>query len=109
MSPPVGEWAQAFVLTLLIEGPIYGVGLRRAGLPWTQVLALILGVNLVTHPALWYVMPRFSPYWAWVLVAETGVTLTEGALIARQLGWARGLGLAVLANTVSTVMGLWVV
>ena len=114
MSPPPGEWLAAFLFTCAIELPIYaallGPHFRRK---WAPV-ALGLFVNLLTHPALWYVMPRWSPYGQWLVCAEGGVVAVEALLIAgvlaRRLGVARalawGAGSSLIANAASTLVGL---
>ena len=55
-------WLEAFVLTCAIEIPIYALVLRRAlpSLEWRLLLAF--GVQVATHPALWFVVPQWRPY-----------------------------------------------
>lgn len=114
MKPTLfASWFWAFAWTLAIELPIYAAILRR----WTgagpALLAIAIGVNVATHPALWFLMPRFTPYMLWLIVAESLVVLVEAGLVALWLhrrgvggaGW-RGLLVAATANTVSTVVGL---
>lgn len=108
-------WLRAFLLTFAIEAPLYIALLRprwRGG--WPSLVLLTLALQLATHPALWFLAPRFSPYWAWVLVMELLVWLAEGALVAVALGLrprprdALGWGLlaSLVANAVSTLVGL---
>ncbi|MCA9668751.1 MAG: hypothetical protein KC503_24325 [Myxococcales bacterium] len=113
--PPLSKWLVAFALTLAIELPLYWLLLRRA-LGDARALGVGVGVNLATHPALWYLMPRFLPYGLWLAVSETLVFVLEGLLVAfalrsrTPLGTAaattRGLGIALLVNAISTALGL---
>lgn len=114
MSYPIDMWAKAFVETCVIEGAVHAVTLRRLIQPWWKLALVSVLLNLSTHPALWYVVPRFEPYLTWVAVAETGVWLVEGALLTAVLRrddptWraaARGFGITLLANAISTLYGL---
>jgi hypothetical protein len=47
------SWSAAFAVTLAIESPIY-VWLLRPWCRWPAALGLAVGVNLVTHPLLWF-------------------------------------------------------
>jgi hypothetical protein len=109
---PVEVWAEAFVLTLAVETPVLMLSLPRPAARW---VVASLGLNCLTHPALWYVVPRFEPWAAWVAVAEVGVWATEALALAwvlRRQGeapadaarWAAGATLA--ANVASTTVGL---
>lgn len=107
-------WLRAFALTCLIEVPIYMFVLRRALPDWRWRLLLAFGLQVATHPALWFVAPRFDPYWAWLVVMELCVFAVEAAGVALALRLRptprRVLGLALFAafaaNAVSTLVGL---
>ncbi|MCA9514594.1 MAG: hypothetical protein KC635_06620 [Myxococcales bacterium] len=109
-------WLEAFVLTCAIEIPIYALVLRRAlpSLEWRLLLAF--GVQVATHPALWFVVPQWRPYGTWVLVMELCVFSVEALLVAAALRFrptlARALGIAALAsfaaNLTSTLVGFLV-
>jgi hypothetical protein len=114
-APPFGLWLEAFAWTCGLELPVYTAVLRhRFRRPWHAAL-LSLGLQICTHPALWYLAPRFSPYRLWLVTMETSVTLVEGLLVALVLRFrptpmrAIGLGLlaSFLANVFSTLVGLW--
>ena len=115
MSPPPLLWLVAFLWTVALELPIYVAILRKRFTAWWAPCLLTLGVDLVTHPTLWYVVPRFEPYETWVLVSEIGVVLVEGLLVAAALRLrptplrALGLGMwaSLAANAFSTVVGLY--
>ena len=75
------EWLRAFVWTCALELPVYVLFLRTRFAAWWAPVVLALALQAATHPALWYAMPRFAPYEAWLVVAESLVTLTEAALV----------------------------
>lgn len=105
---------QAYLLTLAIEVPFL---LALAwGLRWVPGRRLRLGAagiaaSGLTHPVLWGVWDHVLlawPYLEKVLLLETGVVIVEAAVLAvlGGLGWRRGLVASVLANSVSTGIGL---
>jgi hypothetical protein len=117
----------AFVLTCLIELPVYL--LAFAALGWCRnrpspnrpltirtALGLALAVNCITHPVLWAASLR-QPEPGRLLIAEIGVALIEGLVIflvvlrrrgretaASRLAWS--LMSAVGVNTLSLLVGL---
>jgi len=114
VSPEISAWALAFGLTVLIEAPIV-VAILRGPVIWPRALLIALGAQLITHPALWFIAPRFDPYWLWVGVMECAVTAVEAVLYAGLLRtttqeWGKILPRAILAsiaaNAVSTGIGL---
>jgi hypothetical protein len=108
------SWPIAFLWTLALELPIYVLLLGRRFDRWWSICLLTLAINVATHPALWFVFPRFEPGWLWLLVAEGAVTVTEASLMAAVLSRSmpaapalrRACGAAVAANVFSTVVGL---
>lgn len=107
-------WFRAFALTVAIEVPLYALVLRRRFVRLWEVVLVASALQVLTHPALWLLAPRFEPYWAWVLVMEACVVTVEAGAAAVALGrgpgWGRTLRLALLAsllaNGVSTAVGL---
>ena len=115
-------WALAFVITQLVETPLYTWALGRLGtrprwlagaapgaLPWPARAALGFLASLLTHPVVWFVWPRLiSPvdhYPQFVLAAECFAVLTEAALLwLGGLRWALPVSLAV--NLLSVGVGL---
>lgn len=94
----------ALALTLLIEVPIYVIVLRRLKpRGWMAGVA----VNLVTHPVVWLLLvpSRSWPDW---LVVETVAWIVEFGLLWIWIRRSAGilLGVAVLANISSAVLGL---
>lgn len=86
--PPVELWAWAFGWTVAIEAPIVVGALRLATSwrqPWGRAIALAISLQLLTHPALWYLAPRFDPYLLWLILMEAGVALAEMAALTLAL------------------------
>lgn len=113
MSPPLLLWAAAFVWTCAFEFPVYFAVLHRSR-PTRGLLRIVtaaLTAQAVTHPVLWYVVPQFDPYWAWVAVAEVGVTVTEVIVVRviAEVSWLRAAFASIAANTFSTLAGLQMV
>lgn len=115
MSPPITDWLVAFVWTLALEQPVYWLLLRdRFPTRWWAPAAIVLVVNSVTHPALWYLAPYFEPYWSWLLVCESAVVLVETLLVRAAVGvlsgprgaWGLAAASALAANVGSTVIGM---
>lgn len=112
MAEPIGLWARAFLATNLWEGAVHQLLLGRS-VPRLRLVGWTLLLNTSTHPALWYVVPRFDPYWLWTLTAEIGVAATESALLGlllrrdgHEAPWRTGALVAVSANVLSTIVGL---
>jgi hypothetical protein len=109
MGALISSWPAAFVWTCALELPVYTLFLGRRFPRWWSVCVLAFAVNLATHPAVWFLFPRFHPREAWFLAAEGLVTGAEAALIAatlaRSASWRSacrlGLLAALAANTVS--------
>lgn len=109
---PLDAWAWAFAWTCIIEIPIVMLMLRPTlGLP--IAFSAALSAQVLTHPALWYLVPQFEPYALWLVCAETGVTAVEVLWFWVFLRWRHAdrafrwaLGAALLANVVSTLAGV---
>jgi hypothetical protein len=105
-------WLFAFVWTLAIELPIYTLVLARCFQSRWAVVALTLAVNLATHPALWFVLPRSWPHF--VAIGEAAVVVIEAALVAIVLARRaplsdavpRAIAAALIANAASYLAGL---
>lgn len=119
-------WLSAFAFTQALEVPIYVVGLGRdrAGGPpgWPARVGLAFLASAVTHPCVWYVIPRifYSPWFdgladAWpalderryevfFFVAEAFAVVVEARLL-RACGLSRALLWALLANGTSAGLG----
>ncbi len=113
MSPPIGAWWRAFLLTALIEVPLVLALTRASPVPARRRLALALFAQLTTHPLVWFVFPELpglaraqtlalSELWAWL-----GEALFYATALA-PLRPARAVGVAGLANGASFGLGLLV-
>ncbi len=97
------HWIAAFVLTQLVEVPIYTVGLRGRA-------HIAFAASLITHPILWW---TFNPlrallglhYGVVLLLAELCVVGVEAMFLARfalKRAWLWALG----ANLASVAVGM---
>jgi hypothetical protein len=118
MSPAIEAWLSAFAFTQIVEVPIYVAAIRRAlrgddlprlrGVP--AQLAVAFGASLVTHPIVWFLIPRlrYDAYWVMVARAETFAVVVEGfyfyALYVFDL--RRAMLWSLAANATSASLGL---
>jgi hypothetical protein len=104
------RWAFAFVLTLLLEMPVYAFALRRPLGGTGRALAVGAAVNLATHPMAWTLaVGALLPYYA----IEGGVVVLEAALLfaaarayGRRLPAHESFLIALAANALSAGVGL---
>lgn len=97
-------WAWVFVLALALELPLVALSSPK-GLRLRAVGASLLG-NALTHPTLWFVLPRIVPHEAAVIVGEILAIGVEGALLAKLGGLGRrGLWLGLVVNLYSWAIG----
>lgn len=98
-------WWIAFVLTLVVEVPLWVWLLDAGGFGRRVILAL--GVNAVTHPTLWWVAGGGVEGSVLVLM-EVLIAVLEG--VAAQLvcrpGWRVALLTSTAANAASVLVGL---
>lgn len=109
--PAFSLWLRAFAVTCAVEIPLVVWALGRLGTASrARRLAVAFLAQALTHPVLWYVVPPPPPepeaYAVWLILCESGVTLVEGLLFACFVGLVRGLGLSIVANAVTTLLGL---
>lgn len=123
MHVALSTWPEAFLFTQAIEVPIYVLAMRHAiarsaskfptRLGWQ--LAVAFGASLVTHPLVWFVIPRLpatfadpmQAYVEYVVRAEAFAVAVE-AFYFRLLGAAsarRALVWSLLANGLSAGSG----
>jgi hypothetical protein len=108
-------YVEAFALTLAVEVPLYLLGLVRVlKLPPARAAALAVGVNVATHPLVWWslaLLPGGVPV-PLFLAVEAAVCLVEGLLLVWWTGCRSGTDVALLiavaagANAASTLAGL---
>lgn len=112
-------WVRAFLLTQIIEVPLYtaalGLGplwrLRRAeGWALWQRLGVAFLCSLVTHPVVWFVFPRlvdaYSQYERMVVLAESFAVVVEAGILWRfGIRVPAALGASFLINMTSMSAG----
>lgn len=115
----IGSWATAFGLTLLVEVPVYLLGLVGP-LGWLRAAVVAVGVNALTHPLLWLTFAALSPTGGWWLVAfvigellvvavEVGLVLLAVRTVGHGLddgGRVRTVLWCLVANLASMIVGL---
>lgn len=102
----LNDWFSAFLLTQIIEVPIYCwmartlIGTRRA--------VFAFGASAITHPIIWFCLPwQTGPYVPLVVVAEVFAVVVE-ALWGRLWRVPHFWKAALLANTASFGVGMTV-
>ena len=101
------RWLLAFAWTLALELPVYTWLLSSRARSWQQLCGLVLLVNAITHPLLWFGFPRLTPYWLYLVTGEGCVLMVEAAILAIAFRDVRRAAIASLAaNLTSTVIGL---
>jgi hypothetical protein len=106
------SYAVALLITLAIEVPVVWWMLRARG--WRRVLPAALVANLLSHPALHFLLPRLlpaRPLGTFILVGELSVFLWEAVLYLlwiRPRPWPRAVAAAAAANAASFALGLLV-
>lgn len=102
------KWACAFVLTLIIEYPVVCYGFRQVN--FRLRISAFFAANLISHFSLWFLFPRFEPYFGWLMFAELGVVLIEATIYRLAFKYSCSTKQIVFvclsANFLSTVAGL---
>ncbi|MGC4119260.1 MAG: hypothetical protein QM765_32780 [Myxococcales bacterium] len=108
-------WVPAFLGTLLCEGPLYFVLLRRALTP-TRALLAILALNAATHPLAWHTITSAARPLPWVFLGVEGAVVLGEALMLysaartrfflKALGMGEAVAIALAANAFSAGVGL---
>ena len=97
-------WWQAFLLTQLVEIPIYLYAGRS--LPGVSRVVLAVGASSVTHPIVWFVFPwHDGDYLATALAAEFFAVSTE-AVLCHLAGIRHPIFWSLLANGCSVAIGM---
>ncbi|OGO57220.1 MAG: hypothetical protein A2V85_06970 [Chloroflexi bacterium RBG_16_72_14] len=107
---PIEEWFPAFVLTLLVEGPIVLAGFRGATVSLPRLALLLVFANLATHQAVWFVFTQLFLVgtMAYTVAAETWAVAAEAVFywaISPGVSTRRVFAVAVSANAASFVLG----
>jgi hypothetical protein len=108
----IGDWLQAFGLTVFVECLIAFPLLRRSEPSILRRLAAVLLVNLATHPLVWFLFPGLlMPYGARVALSEIWAVVGEAcayAVIWPAAGLKRAALVSFAANAASFLLGLFV-
>lgn len=118
MSGVLAGYAVALGLTLAVEVPAYGLLLRQLGVRLRTGLAAGVGVNLLTHPLLWFGVRQYQGgagrYVVAFLVGETAVCVAEWLLLTAALrryrlpaGTLAAASVAVNACSAAAGLLLW--
>ena len=122
MSYPIQAWFDAFVFTQVVEIPVYVLAIRHAqatgwserprGLEWQVLLAF--GASAITHPIVWYLIPRvahpgrtYAEYAVYVATAETFAVVVEAFYFySCHVAWLRRAFVwSLIANALSAGLG----
>jgi ABC-type branched-subunit amino acid transport system permease subunit len=115
VAPYIHAWLGAFAFTQAVEVPIWAYALAehrklsRGAHPWPfwVCAAVGFGASAITHPIVWFVIPRYAPggYVAMVLQAEAFAVVVE-AVYTSLAGLRWSLGWSICANAASAGLGL---
>jgi hypothetical protein len=102
------EWKRAFLVTLMIELPVVCLLLKE--LPLRARVVTVLLANGISHPLLWFLMPRSEPFYLALAIGEVGVVGIELAvyrsLIGKDARFASVMEIVLIANVLSCGIGL---
>lgn len=99
----MSAWWQAFLLTQLVEVPVYLYAGRL--LPRSRRIVLAVGASAVTHPVVWFVFPwHHAPYLPTVIAAELFAIATE-AWLCHRAGIKHPVRWSMVANLGSLAVG----
>lgn len=106
----VTAWAQAFLVTLLVELVVAIPLLPSTETRLRRALAVGFG-QLITHPTVWFILPTLAwPRLLYLAAAESWAIAGELAFycfVFRNLRWSRALAASALANAASYCVGTW--
>ena len=105
-------WATAFLLTQLIEMPLYVLAQRHAAAP--RRWAIAFGASALTHPIAWYVFPLVPRLWGCTASTQCWaeqLILAEAFAVGVEAVWLRefriryAFGWSIGANALSLGLG----
>lgn len=104
----LAAWLRAFVLTQVIEIPVYvAVGWKKGTL--RHLVAAGAACTALTHPVLWFVWPHVvHDYTTFVVSGEIGIAIVEGVIFwgaVPKISAARAFGASLVANGASYGIG----
>ena len=106
-------WLWAFLLTEAVEVSIYLRALFARDDPdrpfdrFLPALLVAFGASAITHPIVWFVMPKLipNPYMLMVAIAEGFAIVAEAAWL-RAFGLRHALWWSLFANAASVFVGM---
>ena len=101
-------WLNAFLLTQIVEMPIYVFGMGKEK-PLTTRLAVAFCASALTHPIVWYIFPMLRPSGMSFITMAVAAEIFAVGVEALYLHWCRmprPLLWAFLANAISVSIGL---
>lgn len=100
----LNDWSGAFLLTEMIEVPIYLAFARSLKVPRRAVYAV--GASSITHPLIWFCLPWASSSYVPLLIIAEGFAVIAEAMWGR--GWRvqRPWVASFVANAVSLGLGM---
>jgi hypothetical protein len=106
----LAAYALVFLANCLLEAPAYGVFAHIMGRSRQAALGQIIGLNLATHPAVYFVFPSLAESLGWSLLTQVSVSeifafAVEAALL-RGI-WAYPWRSAVLASALANLSSWW--
>ncbi len=110
---PVSAWFPAFVVTVVIEGPIVWWFARGRETSVLRVGAAVLLANLASHPAVWFIFTQLFLVGtvSFTLATEAWAVCVEAVLYIlalRGVGPWRAVAASLVANVASYLVGLLV-
>jgi len=105
-------WLRSFLLTILLELPVFALITRKV-VPFRKSAAAGAAGTCITHPLLWFVWPLvvFDNYTVYLLTGEALVVVIESFTyhaLARPVSRRRAFSASLCANALSASLGLCV-
>ena len=102
------NFLEAFVLTLLIETPIYIWFYKKRGQQMMAIVSILM--NAITLPFVWFIFyPALADYATFFVSSELYVLGAEAVLLGelfKKEGWKRAIAASMFANAMSAGAGL---
>ncbi|MGO9544746.1 MAG: hypothetical protein ACLPPF_08125 [Rhodomicrobium sp.] len=103
-----------FLVNCILEAPAYAIAGRIMGRPAHAILGQIAGLNLATHPAVYFVLPVLAERLGWTLLTQAAVSevfafTVEAALLRAvwKYPWRAAAAASFLANLTSWWSGAY--
>ncbi len=107
-------YALVFFVNCILEAPAYGIGGRIMGRGPRAVAGQIAGLNLATHPCVYFLLPALAERAGWTLLTQASVSevfafAVEAALLRAvwKYPWHAAAAASFLANLTSWWTGAY--